>query len=103
MTLRVGTDAVQVGVEVAALKFGVLATDAVVQRGQSVLHSQAGRWIVGATMKPPEGADTIRLRRHAATYCLEYDEIIHPDASCAAAQVAAVRTALKPQLPTALA
>ena len=46
LNLRRGQDVVQVGAEVADIEHGIIATDAIVKRGASVLHSPAGHWIV---------------------------------------------------------
>ena len=42
LNLRRGQDVVQVGAEVADIEHGIIATDAIVKRGTSVLHSPAG-------------------------------------------------------------
>ena len=52
LNLRRGQDVVQVGAEVADIDHGIIATDAIVKRGRSVLHSPAGHCIVGGTLEP---------------------------------------------------
>ena len=52
LNLRRGQDVVQVGAEVADIEHGIIATDAIVKRGRSVLHSPAGHWIVDGTLEP---------------------------------------------------
>ena len=53
LNLRRSQDVVQVGAEVADIEHGIIATDAIVKRGRSVLHSLAGNWIVDGTLEPP--------------------------------------------------
>ena len=53
LNLRRGQDVVQVGAEVADIEHGIIATDAIVKRGRSVLHSPEGHWIVDGTLEPP--------------------------------------------------
>ena len=52
LNLRRGQNVVQVGAEVADIEHGIIATDAIVKRGRSVLHSPAGHWIVDGTLGP---------------------------------------------------
>ena len=51
LNLRRGQDVVQVGAEVADIEHGIIATDAIVKRRRSVLHSAAGHWIVDGTLE----------------------------------------------------
>ena len=77
--LRRGQDVVQVGAEVADIEHGIIATDAIVKRGRSVLHSPAGHWIVDGTLEPPSQTTAIKLRTYQANYYLEFDEILRQD------------------------
>ena len=82
---------VQVGAEVADIEHGIIATDAIVTRGRSVLHSLAGHWIVDGTVEPPTQTTAIKLRTHQANYYVEFDEILRQDETDHGASVAAVR------------
>ena len=61
LNLRRGQDVVQVGAEVADFEHGIIATDATVERGRSVLQSLAGHWIVDGTLEPPSHAAANKL------------------------------------------
>ena len=76
LNLRRGQDVVQVGAEVADIEHGIIAMDATVKRGRSVLHSPAGHWTVDGTLEPPSQTTAIKLRTHQANYYLEFDEIL---------------------------
>ena len=76
LNLRRGQDVVQVGAEVADIKHGIIASDAIVKRGRSVLHSPAGHWIVDGTLELPSETAAIKLRTHQANYYLEFDETL---------------------------
>ena len=99
LNLSRGGEVIQVGAEVADVEYPVLATDAVVQRGQSVLHSPAGHWIINGTIEPPEGAEFVPLRRHQSNYYLEFDHIINGKTQPDASKVAAVRKTLPRKVP----
>ena len=45
LNLSRGGEAIQVGAAVANVEHPVVATDAIVQRGKSILHSPTGHWI----------------------------------------------------------
>ena len=91
LNLRRGQVVVQVGAEVADIEHGIIATNAIVERGRSVLHSPAGHWIVDGTSEPPSQAAAIKLRTHQANYDLEFDEILKQGETDQGATVAAVR------------
>ncbi|CAK0811173.1 unnamed protein product [Prorocentrum cordatum] len=99
LNLSRGGEVIQVGAEVADVEYPVVATDAVVQRGQSVLHSPAGHWIINGTVEPPDGAEFVPLRRHQGNYYLEYDHIIDGQTQPEASKVAAVRKTLPRKVP----
>ena len=90
---------VQVGAEVADFEHGIIAADAIVKRGGSVLHSPAGRWIVDGTLEPPSQTTAIKLRTHQANYHLEFDEILKHDETDQGASVAAVRRGCRARHP----
>ena len=75
LNLRRG-QVVQEGAEVADIEHGIIATDAIVKIGRSVLHSTTSYWIVERTMEPPSQTTAIKLRTHQANYYLEFDEIL---------------------------
>ena len=54
LNFRRGQDVVQVGAEVADMEQEIIATDAIVKRARSVLHSPAGHWIADGTLDPPK-------------------------------------------------
>ena len=97
--LRRGQDVVQVGAEVADIEHEIIATDAIVKRGRSVLHSQAGHWIVDGTLEPPSQTAAIKLRTHQANYNLEFDEILQQDETDQGAPVAAVQRGYRARHP----
>ena len=99
LNLSKGGEVIQLGAEVADVEYPVVATDAVVQRGQSVLHSPAGHWIINGTIEPPDGAECVALRRHQANYYLEYDHIIDGQTQPEASKVGAVRKTLPRKVP----
>ena len=90
---------VQVGAEVADIEHEIIATDAIVKRGGSVLHSQAGHWIVDGTMEPPSQTTAIKLRTHQANCYLEFDEILKQDETDRGLSVAAVRRGYRARHP----
>ena len=90
LNLRRGQDVVQVGAEVADIEHGIIATDAIVKRGRSVLHSPAGHWIVDGTLEPSSQTTAIKLRTHQANFFLEFDEILKQDETDQDASVAAM-------------
>ena len=99
LNLRRGQDVVQVGAEVADIEHGIIATDAIVKRGRSVLHSPAGHWIVDGTLEPPSQTAAIKLRTHQANYYFEFDEILKQDETDQGATVAAVRRGYRARHP----
>ena len=99
LNLRRGQDVVQVGAEVADIEHGIIATDAIVKRGRSVMHSPAGHWIVDGTLEPPSQTTAIKLRTHQANYYLEFDEILKQDETDQGASVAAVRRGYRARHP----
>ena len=99
LNLRRGQDVVQVGAEVADIEHGIIATDAIVKRGRSVLHSPAGHWIVDGILEPPSQTTAIKLRTHQANYYLEFDEILKQDETDRGMSVAAVRRGYRARHP----
>ena len=99
LNLRRGQDVVQVGAEVADIEHGIIATDAIVKRGRSVLHSPAGHWIVDGTLEPPSQTTAIKLRMHQANHYLEFDEILKQDETDRSMSVAAVRRGYRARHP----
>ena len=79
---------VQVGAQVPDIEHGIVATDAIVKRGRSVLHSP-GHWIVDGTH--PSQTTAIKLRTHQANYNLEFDGILKQDETDRSTSVAALR------------
>ena len=99
LNLRRGQDVVQVGAEVADIGHGIIATDAIVKRGRSVLYSPAGHWIVDGTLEPPSQTTAIKLRTHQANYYLEFDEILKQDETNQGQSVAAMRRGYRTRQP----
>ena len=66
--LRRGHEVLQVGAEVDDGEHAVNATDAVVERGQSVLHSPPCHWISDGVSEPPEGVAAVALKQYRANY-----------------------------------
>ena len=99
LNLRRGQDVVQVGAEVADIEQGMIATDAVVERGKSVLHSPASHWIVDGTLDTPSWATAIKLKKHQANYYFEFDEILEQGEVDQGAIVAAVRRGYRARQP----
>ena len=99
LNLRRGQDVVQVGAEVADIEHGIIATDAIVKRGRSVLHSPAGHWIVDGTLELPSQTTAIKLRTHQANYYLEFDEILKQDETNQGQSVAAMRRGYRARQP----
>ena len=97
LNLRRGQDVVQVGAEVADIEHGIIAKDAIVKRGRSVLHSPAGHWIGDGTLEPPSQTAAIKLRTHH--YYLECDEILKQDETDQGAPVAAVQRGYRARHP----
>ena len=98
LNLRRGQDVVQVGAEVADIEHGIIATDAIVKRGRSVLHSPAGHWIVDGTLEPPSQTTAIKLKTHQANYYLEF-EILKLYETDRSMSVAAVRRGYRARHP----
>ena len=90
---------VQVGAEVADIERGIIATDAIVKRGRSVLHSPAGHWIVDGILELPSHTTAIKLGTHQANYHLEFDEILKQDETDRSMSVAAVRRGYRARHP----
>ena len=99
LNLRRGQDVVQVGAEVADIEHGIIATDAIVKRGRSVLHSPEGHWIVEGTLEPPSQTTAIKLRTHQANCYLEFDEILKQDETDRSVSVAALRRGYRARHP----
>ena len=78
---------------------GIIATDVIVKRGRSALHSPAGHWIVDGTLEPPSQTTAIKLRTHQANYYFEFDEILKQDETDRGVSVAAVRRRYRTRHP----
>ncbi|CAK0862523.1 unnamed protein product, partial [Prorocentrum cordatum] len=92
--IRRGDAVLQLGMEVADIEHPVLSTDAITRRGQSVLHSPMGDWIVDAPMLPPDGAEVIKLKKERSACYLEFDELLKDGQN---AEQSKVMAALRPQ------
>ena len=66
--LRRGQDVVQVGAEVADIEHGIIATDAIVQRGSSIWHSPAGHWNVDGTLEPPSQTTATKVENASSQF-----------------------------------
>ena len=73
--------------EVADIEHGIIAMDAIVKRGRSVVHSPASQ------------TAAIKLRTHQANDYLEFDEILKQDETDQGATVAAVRRGYRARNP----